>query len=228
VVERGTGPTGSPWSVAEPRAGHGEIGSFHGVPVLNVSSESSRALSSGTPGASISRADWRAVRWRGSKGRGIDTHPTAKFGMGLWTIVAWPSARRKQPSSQGVADRLFVSGNAGSAKTSPSSVRNPDVGIRGHIIFGPHLRQSPGVNTSPVTDFPMRFYAVVWRPTVGVEFPGLESPNDDLFLDGNAGVHQTAVCPPGKAIGKRSRFHFAGCCRQAFTYSTQAGTLSSS
>ncbi len=207
MVERGTGPTGSPWSVAEPRAGHGEIGSFHGVPVLNVSSESSRALSSGTPGASISRADWRAVRGRGRKGCGINPRPTAKFGVGLRTIVAGASARRKQPGSEGVANRLFVGGNAGSAKTSPSAVGNSDVGIRGRIIVGPNLRQSPGVNTSPVTDFPMRFYAVVWRPTVGVEFPGLESLNDDLFLDGNAGVHQTAVCPPRKAIGKWSRFH---------------------
>ncbi len=202
MVERGTGPTGSPWRVAEPRAGHGEIGSFHGVPVLNVSSESSRAFSSGTPGASISRADWRAVRGRGSKGRRIDTHPTAKFGMGLWTIVAWPSARRKQPSSQGVADRLFVSGNAGSAKTSPSSVGNSDVWIRRRIMVGPNLRQSPGVNTSPVTDFPMRFLAVVWRPTVRVKFSSFESAADNLFVDGNAGVHQAAVRPPGKPVWK--------------------------
>lgn len=155
--------------------------------------------------------------------------PTAKFGVGLRTIVAGASARRKQPGSEGVANRHFVGGNAGSAKASPSTVRNPDVGIRGRIIVGPHLRQSPGVNTSPVTDFPMRFYAVVWRPTVGVEFPGLESSNDDLLLDGNSGVHQTAVCPYGKTIGKGSGFHLAGCCCcQAFTRWTQAGISSRS
>ena len=132
----------------------------------------------------------------------MNPRPTAKFGVGLWTIVAGASARRKQPSSQGLADRLFVGGNTGSAKTSPSSVRNPDVWIGGRIIVGPHLGQSPGVNTSPVTDFPMRFLAVVWRPTVGVEFPGFESADDSLFLDGNAGVQQAAVRPPGKPVWK--------------------------
>ena len=228
VVERGTGTTGSPWSTAKPRVGHGGVGSFCGVPVLNVSSEHSRPLSRSSSRSLFSKAGWCALCKRGSKGRGIDTRPTAKFGMGLRTIVAGASARRKQPGSEGVANRIFVGGNVGSSETSPSSVRNPDVGIRVRIIVGPNLRQRTGVNTSPVTDFPMRFYAVVWRPTVGVEFPGLESSNDDLFLDGNAGVHQAAVRPYGKTIGKRSGFHLADCCRQAFTYSTQAGTLSSS
>lgn len=101
-----------------------------------------------------------------------------------------------------MADRLFVGGNVGSAKTSPSSVRNPDVRIRGRIMVGPHLGQSFGVNTSPVTDLPVRLLAVVWRPTVGVEFPGLESAADNLFVDGNAGVHQAAVRPPGKPVWK--------------------------
>jgi hypothetical protein len=48
----------------------------------------------------------------------------------------------------------------------------------------------------------MRFFAVVWRPTIGVEFPGFESTDDDLFLDGNAGVHQAAVRSAAKAIWK--------------------------
>ena len=56
------------------------------------------------------------------------------------------------------------------------------------------------VYTSPETDFPMRFYAVVWRPTVGVEFPGFQSVDDSLFLDANAGVQQAAVRPPGKPV----------------------------
>lgn len=202
AVERVTGPTGQPVERSKPHVGHGEGGNFLGVPVLNVSSEHSRPLSRGSSRCSISKAGWCALRGRGSKGRGIDICPTAKFGMGLRTIVAGASARRKQSFLQGMADRLLVGGNAGSAKTSPSSVGNSDVGIRGRIIGGPHLRQSPGVNTSPVTYFPMRFYAVVWRPKVGVEFPGLESSNDDLFLDGNAGVHQAAVRPYGKPVWK--------------------------
>ena len=176
------------------------VGNFRGVPTLNIRSENTRPLSSGSRRTSIYRAGCRAFRTRGYDGRGIDARPAAKLGMGLWAVVAGAFARRKPPSSEGVADRLFVGGNAGSAKASPGPVRNPDVWIRGRIIVGPHLGQSPRVNTSPVTDFPMRFLAVVWRPTVGVEFPGFESADDDLLPDGDAGVKQAAVRPRGKPV----------------------------
>lgn len=187
---------------SKPCVGHGVMGNLRGAPALNSCSETPNSLSKKLMRASIFNAGWRMFRQRWSKGRGINPRPTAKFGVGLWTKVAGASARRKQPSSEGVADRLFVGGNSGSAKTSPSSVRNPDVWIRGRIMGGPNLGQSPRVNTSPVTDFPMRFFAVVWRPTIGVEFPGFESTDDDLFLDGNAGVHQAAVRSAAKAIWK--------------------------
>lgn len=180
---------------------------LHDVPVLNVSSESSRALSSGASRASISTAGWRALRKHGSKSRGINPRPTAKFGVGLQTVVAGALARRKQPSLQGVADRLLVGGNAGSAKTSPSSVRNPDVWIRGRIIVGPHLGQSPMVDTGPVTDFSMCFCAVVRWPTVGVEFPGLESTDNDFLVDGNASVEKATVRPLRKAVWNQSGCH---------------------
>ena len=187
---------------SKPRVGHGVMSNLRGGPARNTCSETPISLSENSMHASIFTIRRRMLQTLRKHGKGIKASPTAKFAVSLWTIVAGPSARRKQPSSQGVADRLFVGGNAGSAKTSPSSVRNPDVWIRGRIMGGPHLGQSPRVNTSPVTDFPMRFLAVVWRPTVGIEFPGLESADDVLFLDGNAGVHQAAVRPPGKAIWK--------------------------
>ena len=203
MVERGTGPTGSPWSAAQPRVGHGRIGNVRSV--LRPAMRATRipcSFANGSTRTSIFNAGWRVFRQRGSKGRGINPRPAAKFAVGLRTKVAGASARRQPPSSEGVADRLFVGRNAGSLETSPSSVRNPDVGIRTRIIVGPHLRQSPEVNTSPVTDFPMRLYAVVWRPTVRVEFPGFESVDDSLFLDANAGVQQAAVRPHGKPVWK--------------------------
>lgn len=178
--------------------------------------ESPGPFANGSTRTSISIAGWRVFWERGSKGRGINVCPTAKFGMGLWAVVAGAFAWHKHSSPQGVTNRFFVGGNAGSAKTSPSSVRNSDVWIRGPIIVGPHLGQSPRVNTSPVTDFPMRFLAVVWRPTVGVEFPGLQSTDDDPSLDGNAGVEKAAASPYGKTIGKMTGFHLSCCCRHAF------------
>lgn len=182
-----------------------------------VQRESSCSFANGSTHSSISNAGWRALPQRGSKGRGINPRPTTKFGVGLWTKVAGASARRKQPSSQGVADRHFVGRNAGSSKTSPSSVRNPDVRIRGRIMVGPHLGQSSRVNSSPVTDFLMRFYAVVWRPTVGVEFPGLEDADDDPFGDGNASVDKAAGCPSGKSVEKRSGCHQVEICAVVIT-----------
>jgi hypothetical protein len=53
----------------------------------------------------------------------------------------------------------------------------------------------------------MRFLAVVWRPTAGVEFPGFDSTDDYLPIDGNAGVEKATVCPSGKAVWKESGFH---------------------
>ena len=131
---------------------------------------------------------------------GSNARPTAKFGVSLRAVIARVLAGRKQPSSEGVADRLFGGGNAGSTKTSPRSVRNPDVWKRGCMMDGPILGQCLRVNTSPVTNFPMRFFAVVWGTTVGEELPGFESVDDDFFLDGNAGIHQAAVCPLGEAV----------------------------
>jgi hypothetical protein len=127
--------------------------------------------------------------------------------MGLWTIVAGASARRKEPSSQGVSHQLLFSGNARSSKTAPSSVGNPDVWIRGRIIVRPLLGQSLWGNTSPVTDFLMRFLAVVWRPTVRVEFSALESTNDDFLVGGNAGIEKATVRPLRKAVWKQSGCH---------------------
>lgn len=194
---------GSPCTGAEPRVGHGIIGQRTRRSGSHCAQrESPCPFPNGSTRTSFSNAGWRVFQQRGSQGSGCNASPTAKFGVGLWTKIAGALARRKQPSSEGLADRLFVGGNTGSAKTSPSSVRNPDVRIRGRIMIGPNLRQSPRVNTSPVTDFPMRFFAVVWRPTVGVEFPGFESADDSLFLDGNADVQQAAVRPPGKPVWK--------------------------
>lgn len=93
------------------------------------------------------------------------------------------------------------------------------------VLIGPHLRQSSGVNTRPVTDFAMRPFAVVLGPTVGVEFSGLESTNDGFLVDGNTGLEKATVRPHRKTVWKESGFHaceiwssvsMASCSKPAF------------
>src|SRR5207244_2632444 len=97
----------------------------------------------------------------------------------------------------------------GPAKATPGPIRNTDVGKDGGIKVGPSLGQSPRVKTNPVTNLPMRVFAVVWGPTVGEELSGFEGADDYFLVDGNAGDDKAVGRSSGKPVWKKSGFH--GC-----------------
>ena len=127
--------------------------------------------------------------------------------MGLWAVIAGTFAGRKHPSLEGMTHRFLRGRNGRPHETPPSPVRNPNVWKNSHRAFMRRRRERLAINPRPATNFNVSVVSVMWRPAVWVELSGLESTDDEIFVDGNAGVDEAAVCPPGKSVGKESGFH---------------------
>ena len=134
----------------------------------------------------------------------------AYLGMGLWAIVAGSLAWRKRPGLEGAADCFFCRGNGRPSKAAVRPVGKSIVRIRDHLTLKRRRQNFFWVDARPTTNLKVGDSDVIRRPVEGVEFSGLESVDNSLFVDGNTGVEKAAVRPRRQAVCRLFRFHMWG------------------
>ena len=143
----------------------------------------------------------------------INSSPATNLLVGDFAVVAgalvWPKLAR----FKGIPNRRLRNRNACTFKCPPSPKGKADVRIYFFIGILPGLGKRCRINLGPLTDFSVRIFAIVRRPAIDPQFPGLECVDDDLLLNGNAGLGEQIVRSLGQTVGKQFGVH--GCLASA-------------